>query len=61
MSSGVNIDIAAKAMLDDPALSGDIYFYHDDTRHNIAAAIKRNQVAGLILYPQKSCTMPLHR
>ena len=35
MRSGANMDIKAKVMLDDPALSGEISFYHDARGANL--------------------------
>lgn len=59
MRSGANMDVTAKVMVDDPAVSHAIYFYQDETRHHLVAAVERSQVAGLILFPQKAGTMPL--
>jgi len=61
MRSGANLDIMAKVIEDDPAASDSINFYQDETQHHMVATVKRNQVAGLILFPQKSGTMTLHR
>jgi hypothetical protein len=59
MRSGVNMDVMASVMVDDPAASESISFYQDEAFHHLVAMVKRSQVAGLILYPQKSSTMPL--
>jgi hypothetical protein len=61
MCSGANMDIMAKVILDDKSISDDVSFYQDETRHHLVATIKRDQIAGMILYPQKSSTIPLHR
>ncbi len=56
MRSGVNMDILAKAMVDDPTVSDGILFYQDETQHHLVATVMRSEVAGLILYPQKAAT-----
>lgn len=59
MRSGANIDITAKAMLDDPAYDV-IYFFHDETQNILAASIQRDELVGLILQPQISSANPRH-
>jgi hypothetical protein len=54
MRSGANMYIMAKSMLDNPAISAAIIFYQDETQHHIIATVMRDQVAGLILFPQKA-------
>ena len=56
MQSGANMDIVANAMLDDPATSEVIYFFHDETMHHLVATVRRADVAGVIFGPQKSGT-----
>jgi hypothetical protein len=56
MQSGQNMDIVAKAMLDDPATSEVVYFFHDETMHHLVATVKRSEIAGVIFGPQKSGT-----
>jgi hypothetical protein len=59
MCSGVNIDIMASVMVDDPAASESISFYQDEAFYHLVATVKRSQVAGLILSPKKASTMPI--
>ena len=54
MRSGVNMDVTAMDMLDDPAVADRILFYQDDARHHLVATVARKDVAGIILFPQKS-------
>ena len=54
MRSGVNVDVEAEVMLDNPSHSSDIFFYDDEACSHLLAVVKRDQVAGLILYPRKS-------
>jgi len=54
MRSGVNMDIVAKAMLDDPAVSAEVRFYQDETMHHLVAIVKRAEIAGMILGPRTS-------
>ncbi len=54
LRSGVNMDVTAKLMLDDPAVSDAIFFYQDETQYHLVAKIMRRDVAGVILFPQKS-------
>ncbi len=54
MRSGANMDVTAKLMLDDPTVSDSILFYQDETQHHLVATVVRSEVAGLILFPQKS-------
>jgi len=56
--SGVNLDIVAKGILDDPALSDVICFYQDEAQYQLVATVKRAEVAGLILMPEKSSAIP---
>jgi len=64
LRSGMNADITAKVMLDDPA-SDAILFYQDEAQQHLIATIRRDQVAGIIFYPKKSgvsnATTPLNR
>ena len=60
MRSGVNMDVMAKAMVDDPAVSDVVYFFHDETMHHLAAFVKRAEIAGIILGPQKSSAFTQH-
>jgi imidazoleglycerol phosphate synthase glutamine amidotransferase subunit HisH len=53
MRSGVNMDIIAKSMLDDPA-SDVIYFFHDEAQNELVASIKRGEFAGVIFHSRKS-------
>ncbi len=53
MRSGLNLDIMAKVMLDDPTVSELIYFFHDEEQRQLAATVNREDVAGLIFPPQK--------
>lgn len=53
MRSGANMDIMAQVMVDDAAASDAILFYQDETRHHLVATVKRSQIAGVILSPQK--------
>jgi len=48
------MDVLAKAMVDDPATSAEVYFYHDEALHHLAAFVKRREIAGIIFGPQKS-------
>jgi len=57
--SGANMDIMAKVVIDDAAVSDSISFFQDEARHHLVATVKRDQVAGMILFPQKSTTLPL--
>ena len=59
MRSGKNMDVMAQVMIDDAAASDSVNFYQDETRHHLVAQVKRSQIAGLILFPQKASTMPL--
>ncbi len=52
MRSGANMDVMAKAVVDDPTVSDAISFYQDGTRHQLIAKVMRSEVAGLILYPR---------
>ena len=54
LRSGTNMDVLAKAMVDDPATSAEVYFYHDEALHHLAAFVKRREIAGIIFGPQKS-------
>ena len=58
LRSGTSVNILAKAIVDDPAISEDLLFFQDEARRHLAAVIKRNQVAGLILHLQKSSANP---
>ena len=64
LHSGVNVDVTAKVMFDDPA-SDSIFFYQDEALQHLVATIRREQVAGIIFYPKKSgvmnATTPLTR
>jgi hypothetical protein len=53
LRSGLNLDITAQAMLDDPNVSELIYFFADEEQRQLAATVNRTDVAGLILPPQK--------
>ena len=53
------MDVTAKLMLDDPAYDV-IYFFHDEARNLLAATVKRDEVAGVILHPQKSSAIHPH-
>jgi hypothetical protein len=57
MRSGAHVEVVAKAMIDDPA-STEILFYQDESGHHLAATIRRADIAGLILGPQKSSAIP---
>ena len=58
---GANIDILAKSILDDPAYDV-IYFFHDEFQQQLTATLKRAEVAGLIIHPEKpNATVPLPR
>jgi hypothetical protein len=46
MRSGINMDVTAKLMLDDPAYDV-IYFFADEARNLLAATVKREEVAGI--------------
>jgi hypothetical protein len=60
MRSGINMDVTAKLMLDDPAYDV-IYFFADEARNLLAATVKREEVAGIILHSQKSGASSHHR
>jgi hypothetical protein len=53
MRSGANVDVLAKIMVDEPGAS-EILFYQDEAGHHLAATVRREEIAGLILGPQKS-------
>ena len=59
MRSGVNMDITAKSMRDDPE-SEVIYFYHDEAQNVFAACVQRNEVAGMIFHRRNSSAIPRH-
>ena len=59
MRSGASVDVVAQVMVDDPAAS-EIYFYQDEGGHHLAATVRREEIAGLILGPQKSSAIPTH-
>jgi hypothetical protein len=50
--SGRNIDIVANAIIDDPGRS-EIFFFQDEARTQVSAMIKRTEVAGLIMLPDR--------
>jgi hypothetical protein len=59
MRSGVHLDFVAKLMIDDPAAS-EVFFYRDEAGHDLAATVRREEIAGLILGPQKSSAIHQH-
>ena len=59
--SGTNMEFMAKVMVDNPAASDSIDFYQDETLHHLVSTIKRDQVAGMILFPHKANTIPIPR
>jgi len=59
LRSGANMDVMAKVVVDDPAASDSIAFYQDEALHHLVARVRRDQIAGLILYPQKAGTIQL--
>ncbi len=57
MRSGAQMDVVAKMTIDDPG-TPEIFFYHDESGHHVAATVRRQDIAGLLLGPQKSSAIP---
>jgi hypothetical protein len=53
MRSGTNVDVVATAMVDDPSNS-EVFFFSDEAGNHLAATVRREEIAGLILGPQKA-------
>jgi hypothetical protein len=59
MRSGVNVDILAQVKVDEPGAT-EILFYQDEAGHHLAATVRRDEIAGLILGPQKAGAISSH-
>ncbi len=53
MKSGINLDIVACVLIDEPIQSDQMFFYQDEAKFNLAALVKREEVAGLIILSDK--------
>lgn len=58
MRSGINMDITAEDVQDDPDLDV-IYFYADERRHFLKCTVKREEFAGLIVLGDARMTRAL--
>ena len=58
MRSGINVDVTAEQILDDPKYDV-IYFYADEDRDMLACTVKREEMAGLIILGDARMTKPL--
>jgi hypothetical protein len=56
MRSGASVEVMAKVIRDDPA-NESICFFQDEAEQHLVAAIKRDQVAGIILHQRKPGAM----
>ncbi len=54
LRSGASFDVLAQMVVDEPSVSDDVRFFHDEAGHQLAATVKREEIAGLIMGPQKS-------
>lgn len=59
MRSGANLDVVAQVMIDNPD-TAEVFFYQDEGGHHLAASVRREEIAGLILGPQNSSAIPSH-
>lgn len=57
LRSGANMNVMAKAILDDPARDV-ICFFHDATQNDLMATVRRDQIAGIIFHLPKSGVVP---
>jgi hypothetical protein len=61
MRSGTRSEIVADVLLDDPAHDPKIYFYRDPAQKQLVAVFLREEVAGIILGPDRVRGVRRHR
>ena len=61
MRSGAKNEVMAEVLHDDPALDDKIYFYRDKGLKQLVAYFIRNEVAGIVLWPDNASTMPRYK